>query len=240
VTPLQGGDYRGENEMTKTVAALFRDYDDAQSAVNSLLGVGFDRATIDMLANNKGERFAAGPGGSNTAPSGGEVLTGAFVGAGEGAAIGGLTGLAVGLATLLIPGVGPVLAIGPLAATIFGAELGALGGGMIAAFTRLGLTEDEATHYAEGIRGGGTLVTVQIDSPAAARLAADVLDRFAPLDLSWGSWKSFPNGVSAEPSREAAAPATRSLNPDDFAEEDSLTETDPTEPSGIRTYAARL
>jgi len=232
--------------MTKTVAGLFRTYDDAQSAVNGLLGAGFDRTMIDLLANNEGEYLAAGEGGAacDSPVITGEAIVGeTLVGAGEGAVIGGLTGLAVGLATLLIPGVGPVLAIGPLAGVLAGAELGALGGGILAAFTGLGLTQCEARHYAEGIRRGGALVTVRVEGEGEARRAADELDRHAPIDLSWGTWASFSTEAAKPTPRHEVRSgyATPSNDPDDYADEESLTGNQhATEVSGIRAYAARL
>ncbi len=65
----------------------------------------------------------------------GFVTTGdiAKTGAAAGAWVGGLFGLLTGVAALFIPGVGPVLAIGPLASTVVGAAEGAVGAGVLSA-----------------------------------------------------------------------------------------------------------
>ena len=92
---------------------------------------------------------------------------GAGTGAGVGAAIGGAGGLLTGLGLLAIPGVGPVVAAGWLAATaagaVAGAAVGGATGGIIGALTESGVPEADAHVYAEGVRRGGTLVTARVD-----------------------------------------------------------------------------
>jgi uncharacterized protein (TIGR02271 family) len=83
-------------------------------------------------------------------------------GAGIGAAIGGLGGLLLGLGALAIPGIGPVIAAGPLAAALAGAGIGAVTGGIIGALIDLGVPEESAHMYAESVRRGNALVTAQI------------------------------------------------------------------------------
>jgi hypothetical protein len=75
--------------------------------------------------------------------------------AGIGAAIGGVGGLLLSFAGMAIPGVGPVLAAGPIVAALGGAGLGAAAGGLIGVLTESGIPEDEAGLYAEGVRRGG-------------------------------------------------------------------------------------
>jgi len=168
--------------MAKTVVGLYDDYSDAQAAVNDLMGAGFTRDEISIVANNSGERFSAGSDAHASHGGGGGVVKNTVGGAAEGAVIGGLTGLAASLAMLLIPGVGPVLAVGPLAATLSGAGLGAMGGGVIGALTGLGIPKEEAHHYAEGVRRGGTLVTVRTDDNRADE-AATILNRHHAIDI---------------------------------------------------------
>jgi stress response protein YsnF len=126
-----------------------------------------------------------------------------LTGAGVGAAVGGLGGLLVGLAALAIPGVGPVLAAGPLAAALAGAGIGAVAGGLIGALTDAGVPEEQAGLYAEGVRRGGTLVTVSAADGEADRIV-DILERHNPVDIdrraaSWreSGWTGYEAG--AEP-----------------------------------------
>jgi hypothetical protein len=86
---------------------------------------------------------------------------------------------------MAIPGVGPVVAAGWLAATAAGAVAGAVAGaatgGIIGSMTGSGLSEDDANVYAEGMRRGGTLVTVRAPDGREAE-ARRILDEHAPID----------------------------------------------------------
>src|SRR5579871_5538135 len=100
--------------------------------------------------------------------------------AGEGAAIGvvagGLGGGAVALALGMIPGIGPVLSMGTLAATIFGvgAAVGATGGGIVGGLIGADFPEDEARFYETELKSGRVLVGVRAgDRAAEARAIFD-------------------------------------------------------------------
>lgn len=141
----------------KTVTGLFDDYSDASAAVSALEARGVPSSDISIVSNNADERH-------NKETNAAE---GAGTGAGIGAAVGGVGGLLTGLGIMAIPGVGPVVAAGWLAATAAGAVAGAVAGGaaggLIGALTESGVSEDDAHVYAEGIRRGGTLVTAKVD-----------------------------------------------------------------------------
>jgi stress response protein YsnF len=120
-----------------------------------------------------------------------------------------VSGLVIGLTALAVPGIGPVLAAGPLATALVGAGVGAAAGGMIGALTDLGIPEEHAHYYSEGVRRGGVLVTVAT-TDARAEQAVSILSRHNPIDLSrrseeWrqGGWKHFD--PHAEPYRVAGA-----------------------------------
>ena len=113
------------------------------------------------------------------------AATGALAGAGTGAVVGGSLGVLAGAVGLFIPGVGPVLGMGPMLATILsGAGIGAVAGGLSGALVNAGVPEVDAGFYAEGVRRGGTLVTVVADDQGAADRAADVLDRAGAYDVN--------------------------------------------------------
>lgn len=143
--------------MMKTVTGLFDDYSDASAAVSALEARGIPSDDISIVSNNADERHGTD---SNAAE-------GAGTGAGIGAAVGGVGGLLTGLGIMAIPGVGPVVAAGWLAATAAGAVAGAVAGGaaggLIGALTESGVSEEHAHVYAEGVRRGGTLVTAKVD-----------------------------------------------------------------------------
>jgi hypothetical protein len=142
----------------KTVTGLFDDYTDASAAVSALEALGVSSNDISIVSNNVDNRHKADD--SNAAE-------GAGTGAGVGAVVGGAGGLLTGLGLMAIPGVGPVVAAGWLAATAVGAVAGAVAGGaaggLIGAMTSSGVPEEHAHVYAEGVRRGGTLVTAKVE-----------------------------------------------------------------------------
>ena len=85
------------------------------------------------------------------------------VGAGAvgGGVLGGLAGLLVGVGALAIPGIGPLLAAGPLAATLAGGALGATAGGIVGALVHHGVPEEDAGVYGTAVERGGILLTVK-------------------------------------------------------------------------------
>jgi hypothetical protein len=152
--------------MTKTATGLFDDYSDARAAVSALEARGIPSDDISIVSNNVDERRT---GDTNAAE-------GAGTGAGIGAAVGGVGGLLTGLGIMAIPGVGPVVAAGWLAATAAGAAAGAVAGGaaggIIGAMTESGVPEEHAHVYAEGVRRGGTLVTARVEESLYAEAEA--------------------------------------------------------------------
>lgn len=141
----------------KTISGLFDRKSDAMEAIDDLLDRGIPRANIAILANNAGDWYAEDS----------ESEAGAEAGAGIGALAGGASGLLAGLGLFTIPGIGPVVGAGWLMATAAGAAAGAILGGAAGGFvgwlTGHGVEEEDAHVFAEGLRRGGTLVTVQVD-----------------------------------------------------------------------------
>ncbi|BDI28687.1 hypothetical protein CCAX7_007380 [Capsulimonas corticalis] len=165
--------------MAKTVVGLFEDSARAQAAVQELIQAGFPRGDIGVIAN--GDEDGAY---DETTAGGVHHTTGeeATRGAETGAVIGGVAGLLVGLGAFAIPGIGPIVAAGPIAAAIAGIGVGAVAGGLMGALIHVGVPEDEARYYAEGVRRGGTLVTVKADSDSADR-AASIFQTHRALDI---------------------------------------------------------
>lgn len=159
--------------MTSTISRLYDNYSDAQAAVTKLEASGVPHSDISIVANNSdgwfdGKKDRDGDGVDDRAEAAG-------TGAGVGAGIGGAAGLLAGLGLLAIPGLGPVVAAGWLAATAVGAAAGAATGGLVGALTQAGVADDEAPLYAEGVRRGGSLVTAKVADADKARLEA-ILD----------------------------------------------------------------
>ena len=108
--------------------------------------------------------------------------SGAATGAAAGGVLGGAAGLVVGLMGLAIPGIGPIVAAGPLAAALAGAGVGAVAGGLIGGLTGAGVSEEDANYYAESVRRGGALVTVRADD-ARADEAARIMRSHGAVDI---------------------------------------------------------
>jgi hypothetical protein len=193
--------------MTQVVTALYDSYDSAVSAVTALEDAGFPHSEISIVSNNADDRYPRDD-RTKTAEDAGK-------GAGIGAAIGGLGGLLTGLGLMAIPGVGPVVAAGWLAATAAGAATGAViggaAGGLVGALTKEGVPERDAHFYAEGVRRGGTLVSTRVDD-ARAPAAREILQRYKAVDPAargaayrQSGWTSFDENAPPYTAEEIAA-----------------------------------
>jgi uncharacterized protein (TIGR02271 family) len=166
--------------MTQTVVGLMDTPREAESVVRDLTSsCGCDRSDIGLMARGPQDET----GTRTTSEGSGEVGAGALKGAGTGAAIGGVLGLVAGAASLAIPGFGPIIAAGPIAAGLAGAGIGAVTGGVIGALTKIGVPEDEAHYYAEGVRRGGTLITLHARDERMAQCAAQVMRQHGAIDI---------------------------------------------------------
>ena len=169
--------------MSRTITRLFDTHVQAVSAVETLERSGVDHDRISIVSNNAdkwhdGHKHAggskAGPLGDANRDGENDVADGAGKGATTGGLIGGAGGLLAGLGMLAIPGLGPVVAAGWLASTAVGAVVGAVAGGatggLLGALKEAGHSDEEANVYAEGVRRGGTLVSVKADDEDAGRI----------------------------------------------------------------------
>lgn len=160
----------------RTVVGVFGELDRAQRAYDDLLNEDFSRDEISFIVN----KSLAEDDSLRDVPltTGSDVATDA----GIGAAVGGVGGLLLGFAGLAVPGIGPILAAGPILSALGGAGLGAAAGGLIGAFTERGIPRDEAAYYAEGVRRGDIVMTVHAAGIRADR-AQEILDRNGAIDI---------------------------------------------------------
>jgi hypothetical protein len=138
------------------LVAIIRVYDrptDAADAVQELRKAGVPEHDISVLTRD-------------------DRVTGAAKGAEIGAAVGGLAGLLTGLGLVAIPGIGPVMATGWLAATAAGAAAGGLAGGALGVVSQAGVSGEEAHAIAECLRRGATLVTARVPDADRSRYEA--------------------------------------------------------------------
>jgi len=168
---------KGDKTMnTNTVVGLFDYYSNADGAVQALRKYGVDDDRISVVARDDSttEREIVGEKAAAT-----------------GAIAGGLIGLLAGLSTLVVPGIGPVIATGTLASTLattvgltaIGAGLGVTTGSIIGAFIDLGISQDDAEFYAEGLKRGGVVLTVAVN-PKDEDEISDILRRAGAVDMN--------------------------------------------------------
>lgn len=170
-----------------TVTRLFDTHTQALEAVSALKAAGVDQDKISLISNNadnwhEGHRQA---GDRKLGDMNGDGENDIAEGAGKGAATGGVlgagAGVLAGLGMLAIPGLGPVVAAGWLASTavaaVAGAAVGGTAGGLLGALKEAGHSEEEAHVYAEGVRRGGTLVSVKADESERVRIETILTDR---------------------------------------------------------------
>jgi hypothetical protein len=174
--------------------------DDAQRAVRSLIDSGFHREEISLVARNEhGETVRQNAVGETST-----AAESAGTGAVGGTVVGGVIGLLVGAGLLAIPGIGPVLAAGPLAAAIgttaatagagaLGAGVGAATGGLMGGLIGVGVPENEARFYSEGVQHGDVLVSVSVDSSSAAS-ARELMRQNGAAELDSGGMSATGAG----------------------------------------------
>lgn len=136
-------------------------------------------------------------------------------GAGLGAAFGGLVGLLAGLGALVIPGIGPIVAAGPLASTLAGATVGAATGGLVGALSEIGVPEEEARHYAEAVRRGGTVIAVRAVDEHMVDRARVIMDRHGALNLRQRvvRWQQSDRADSDAPAQPRTISSSGDLDP---------------------------
>jgi hypothetical protein len=161
----------------QAIAGFFKTRAEGEAAEEALLASGFTRDEVS---------FVAGDTSGHQIPALGPVeTTGAESQAAGDAFIGGVVGLAAGMVAVVLPGIGPLIAAGPLAGTIAGAigglGVGAATGGIIGLLRDHGISEDEARFFAEGVKRGGSLVTVRTSEDRVDQ-ARKTLERNGAID----------------------------------------------------------
>lgn len=179
------------------VVGVFPTRTQAESAINELHRFGITDQQIGYVV-----RDAGGHTHGNVTPDEAHTAKNAIGGAVSGGVIGGLVGAA---SSLLIPGFGPAIAGGILAATLGGAAIGAAAGGLIGALTELGVPEEEAHYYQNEFEAGRFLVTVS--APGRQREVLEILRRNGAYDASTQSG-SQNTAVSPQYAQVGSTPST--------------------------------
>lgn len=153
----------------RNVYAILRTEAAARDAVAALRGDGFDQGNVSLLARQGARSPELKPGGSS-----GEWLR-APEGIAVGAAVGGALGWIAAVGALTLPGVGAVLAAGPILTALGGAAVGAASGMVAGSFVGLGMSEIEAREYQEAAVRGDIVLAVRVESLDQQARAARIL-----------------------------------------------------------------
>ena len=201
--------------MSQTITRLFDDYADATAAVRDLEQLGIAHGDLSIVASNAdGHHDDSSTHDHDGVNDHGDVSRGVSTGA----MLGGAGGLLAGLGLLAIPGLGPIVAAGWLAATAAGAGIGAAGGAatgtIVGALKEAGHDENDAHVYAEGVRRGGSLVSAKVPDELVGDAEA-VLDRNGSVtatsrgasyrESGWSSFDADAPAYTAEQVREERA-----------------------------------
>jgi hypothetical protein len=162
----------------KSVICIATSEAQAAGIVDCLKDEGFSNNDISALFPDKsGTRDFAHEKGTK-APEG------AATGAGTGAVLGGAFGWLAGIGALAIPGVGPFVAAGPIAAALSGAAVGGAVGGITGGLIGLGIPEYEAKRYEGKVKSGGILISVHTEDSDEAKRAKEIFERANAQDIA--------------------------------------------------------
>jgi uncharacterized membrane protein len=136
----------------KKIVGIYDTEQEAILAVEDLKNQGYNTEDISVISRNREDVDYI------SEETGTKAGKGAATGAAAGGTLGGVTGLLAGVGALAIPGIGPIIAAGPIVAALTGAAAGAGVGGLSGALIGMGIPEDEAKHYDESVKDGKILV----------------------------------------------------------------------------------
>ncbi|CAI6034809.1 hypothetical protein PAECIP112173_00779 [Paenibacillus sp. JJ-100] len=140
--------------MKKKIVGVFNTEREASQAIESLKAEGFTSDEISVVTQDRDELKAIREETGTKAPEG------VAAGAATGGVLGGVAGLLAGIGALAVPGIGPILAAGPIAAAFTGAAVGAGAGGLVGGLVGLGIPEEDARQYEEYVQNGKILLLV--------------------------------------------------------------------------------
>ena len=162
----------------KAVFGIYTTVAAADSATDQLVRSGFPAADVSALLP---ENLGSKPIGTEKATKAPE---GAAAGAGSGAVLGGTLGLLAGIGALAIPGVGPLIAAGPIMAALAGMGVGGAVGGFTGALIGLGIPEYEAKRYEGRLQKGAILLSVHCDTSDEIKRAKEIMKNSGAEDIS--------------------------------------------------------
>lgn len=170
--------------MTKAVYCLTENETQAEQILDSLQAAGFPNRDVSVLWPDSNNRFGLTHENETKAPEG------ATAGATTGGVVGGILGWLAGIGALAIPGLGPLVAAGPIMGLLSGAAVGATVGGIAGALIGLGIPEYEAKRYEEGLRNGNVLISCRCYDDEQVKACEELFKRLGGKDVCTVNEKS--------------------------------------------------
>jgi hypothetical protein len=149
----------------ESVVGVYKTFAAAKQAVDQLEVGGFPSQQISFVTRNVDEELTVAEEEKLRLGDSAEKTAAKL------ATVGGMVGLVVGSPLVLVPGIGPMLWAGPLAAGLTGAIVG----GFLGAMSGWGVHEDHIVEYEKYVREGQFLVVANGD-PEEVALAKCILD----------------------------------------------------------------
>src|SRR3954466_12743072 len=175
----------------KSVFGIAKSYSQAERIVEDLQTAGFSPSEISVLMPDTHGRHDMGHVKATKAPEG--ATTGATTGGG----VGGVIGLLAGIGALAIPGVGPLIAAGPIMAALSGTAVGATTGGLVGGLIGLGIPEIEAKRYDQKLRNGNFLIAVDARDSDQVDRAKEIFKNAEAEDIATSSLSKTPRDATS-------------------------------------------
>jgi uncharacterized membrane protein len=164
--------------MAKAVICIAKSEEQASNIVNQLKEAGFSKDDVSVLLPDRAGSRDFAHEQHTKAPEG------AAAGAVTAGVMAGVLGWLAGIGSLAIPGVGPLIAAGPIMAALSGAAAGAAIGGITGALVGMGIPEYEAKQYEGKVKNGNILISVHTEDGKQRKIAKEIFDRAHASDIS--------------------------------------------------------
>jgi len=179
--------------MERAIFCLAKNADHADRIVKGLLEVGFNNEDISVLLSDKEGKLQGNlknreertqKKGTLAHEKHTKAPEGGVTGATAGGIIGGSIGLLAGVGSLAIPGLGILIAAGPLLGALSGSAVGGALGLLIGTLVGMGIPEYEAKKYESQLKSGGVLICLHVKDGREADLAKETLKNLGAKDIS--------------------------------------------------------
>ena len=182
-----------------SVFGIYASRENAENAVDRLIAASFRKEDISVLMQDNVGTKDLGHEKHTKAPEG------ATTGAVAGGVIGGALGVLASIGVLAIPGLGPLIAAGPIIAALTGIGSGGMLGGIIGTMVGFGIPEYEAKRYEGRIKAGGILLSVHCDNSEWTAKAKEILKETGAEDIASAGEERADFGNSDKPATRGAS-----------------------------------